>query len=195
VKNDQTEAVQTQAEKIGFRARLENFAAAQADKFKENSSKNVQPSEPLPVISIPAPQRRRNNAELAAIVQDDHNDQMGDPFGDSSRSGDTAASTPAQSVRLSRSTPISPRDPYHPALVNPENISRRGTLTIVSTPQPPSERVEVRNDSLPHTPNSAIFTSDSPISGRNDITQIPGPSEGMTVTVIPAPPRRRQSEE
>lgn len=208
VKSNESEYVRAPAEKMGFKAKLENFAATQADKFKENSAKNAQPSEPLPVISIPAPQRRRNNAELAAIAQDDSNEQEANPFRDryDAENDTSRSSTPARSVPLpgsalmsprgSRySNPTSPKDPYTPTMINQEALTQRGNLTILATPKTSSERIEMRPESMPQSPISVQFTSDSPISGRSDVTQIPGPSDGMTVTVIPAPPRRRQPED
>lgn len=174
-------------EKVGFQARIENFAAAQAEKFKKTSTKNSQPSESLPVISIPAPSRRRNNPELEAIIQDDGEDLISN-LSDHQRNNENNLSrwsTPNASPLSPESGPIGARGLRH----NDPSPPHGSHSPPVHSPQRGSH-LPTFNGSNPQSPRSMTFNFDSPISGRNNVTQLSGPSEGMTVTVIPAPSRR-----
>lgn len=202
VNNLEQKVLQPSSGKMGFKARLENFAAAQADKFKETSTKNSQPSEPLPLISIPAPSRRRNNTELAAIMQEDNEDLESHPVTHIQRDNENEISRPPIQTWLSPvpgSAPVSPSNSRQTNRYSPDgshsppaNPSHRGSnfYPFDSTLETSHMATEQRAESNPQSPQSTIFKPSSPISSRSNVTQLPGHSEGLSLTVIPAPSRR-----
>jgi hypothetical protein len=189
------------------RAKLEDFAATQADKFREKSkaSDNVAP---LPVTVIPAPTRRRN---LAAALEDletaerCEQAQGGSPAWDSSPHttlNQPVAANDGESSRQPRPQRLS--DPYKPDDLNGHSIHQRGAISFVTNVQQDRDREPTETVSPleePRDVNTATGLGSmrsSPIQTRMSHSPISPSSprrDGLTVMSIPAPPRRRRSDD
>lgn len=194
--------------KWDVKARLEDFAAAQAEKLREKKG-STSNTAPLPKTIIPAPPRRRN---LAATLEELEGAEGGErpptqgtsnsrtwiaspisftktPVSDVSQSSDQLSQRP-HSHRLS--------DPYTPNDLSGQSIHQRGTLSLVTNAPQDRDENEIVSPVSPMSPleGPSRFT---PASARISPVQLRPPTsprrEGLPVISIPAPPRRRKNED
>lgn len=164
------------------RARLEDFAATQAEKVR-NKARQGQSIDSLPRTVIPAPPRRRYLD--TTLEESEPTDQY--PRQLSSQNPDlttveTEADHQPRSQRLS--------DPYTPDDLNSHSIHQRGTISIVTAQQ------EREGTSSPMPALEGLRDRTTPISFRNSTRTPTSPRpDGMPVVSIPAPPRRPRSED
>ncbi len=191
--------------KWDVKARLEDFAATQAEKIREKSKANAPVGE-LPVTVIPAPPRRRNlQAALEDLESAGREERENRPdtsysatFIPSPSSFSRTVIDPQPSLRLSPQPPQRLGDPYTPSGLNRQFIQQRGALSfatnaeqdhvgsgIVSSVSPVSP-LEGISQFMPLSTRSSPVQPRSPVSPRKD---------GLPVMSIPAPPRRRRTNE
>jgi len=188
------------------RARLEDFAAIQAEKLRDKNRVNTAVG-PLPVTVIPAPPRRRDlAATLEELEEAERREQQSQaqhvaerPMPE--RSTSVATRTVAPIVEESESPhhphPQRQSDPYRPDDLNGHSIHQRGAIQFVTAlpqdreanePVSPISPLEVQGV----TPLSFINSDrSSPVQSRSPTSQ--RRSDGLPVTSIPAPPRRARS--
>lgn len=188
--------------KWDVRARLEDFAATQAEKFREKKGPNTSIGL-LPVTIIPAPPRRRN---IATTVMEEVEDATGEETAPSSHSTTREATTnvlnktPNTTSGQSPQPPLSHRfsDPYIPDDLTAHSIYQRGGIAIATTVQPSRDGNRTMSPILPVLPldGSRGFT---PISSRSSPLPSRSPAsprrDGLTIVNVPAPPRRPRSNE
>ncbi|TGO43449.1 hypothetical protein BHYA_0001g00800 [Botrytis hyacinthi] len=169
------------------RARIEGFAATQAERFREKTRPTVD-TDPLPLTVIPAPSRRR-----AAAMESEESDT------------DSINPTPDESSRIEiatskRDRPARTTDPYTPDSLNQHSITHRGSISFATAVQPElDQRVEntTASPTLVGSRQTPTFSSSrsSPIQARSPVTPSLQPIiDGLPVTTIPAPPRRPRVE-
>jgi hypothetical protein len=185
--------------KWDVRARLEDFAATQAEKLREKKRSGVSIGT-LPVTVIPAPPRRRNlattyeeleNVEMGEGMHSDSNTFVGSP--DSSL--ERRQTQDQESPRVPRPQRLS--DPYTPDDLNGHSMYQRGAISFLTAVQqerdgdaaispvsPPLEEAVERF--LPASSQGSPYQSRTPSSPRRD---------GLSVMSIPAPARHLKSEE
>jgi hypothetical protein len=189
----------TRADKWDVLGRLEDFAAVQADKLRERT-RPAHDLTPLPVTRIPAPARNRT---LQEISEDLGENEGPAPLLNSRTMGQNTL-TGTSNVNSSE-TPSSPttRDPYTPASLNTNAVTRRGSLSFVASVQRDMDRrlteaattlpsIEGENvvwgEGTPRSLlSSQVVRSNSSHSHNPEIARLP------TVR-IPPPPRRPTSE-
>lgn len=154
---------------LDLRARIEDFAVSQADKFREKTRPPPAPM-PLPRTVIPAPPRRR---DLGAALREleEREEQAAEPVG-----------SPLHS-HPSRTNVVAPSSPRRT-----NSITQRGALSFV-TPAPEHLRPnagEANYAITPMTSHSTLRTNDSPAASYRD---------GLPLLRIPAPPRRPRTSD
>jgi hypothetical protein len=189
--------------KWDVRARLEDFAATQAEKFREKKSPNTNIGL-LPVTIIPAPPRRRN---IATTAIEEMEDARGEETPPSSHSATWEATTnnilnktPNTTTAQSSQPPQSHRfsDPYIPDDLTAHSIYQRGVIAIATTVQPNRDGNRTLSPVSPVSPLEGPrgFT---PISARGSPLPPQSPSslhrDGLPIVNIPAPPRRPRPNE
>lgn len=174
------------------RARIEDFAATQAEKLREKNRPTANVA-PLPITIIPAPTRRRNLAETLEELEREEGGQRqrSDSAPWESLGSSSYNRSPALDQASSRAQPHRLSDPYTPDDLTRHSITQRGTISFVtavqqerSTGESPAEGQE--RNSLPSARTSPSLTR-SPVSPRS--------SNGLPVLSIPAPPRKPRSDE
>jgi PalH/RIM21 len=185
--------------KWDVRARLEDFAATQAEKLREKTRPSVSVA-PLPVTIIPAPPRRRNLAttyeelENAEREEQPLNSESNTYVASPDLSLERRGMQDQESTRIPRPQRLS--DPYTPDDLNGHSIHQRGAISFLTAVQQerdgeraisPLSALEDGGDRLsPITPRGSPPQSRTPSSPRRD---------GLPVMSIPAPVRRRRSED
>ena len=165
-----------------IRARIEDFAATRAEKFREKNRPTVNTA-PLPVTIIPAPSRRRNLAQSLADLDEEDQSHL--------QRSESAPWEPVPGSPLHRTQTYHNRlsDPYTPDDLTRHSITQRGTISFVMSQQDrpigDASHEEHRNSQLSSRTSPNIVRS--PVSPRN--------SNGLPVVSIPAPPRRPRSDE
>ncbi|KAK6611588.1 hypothetical protein H4I95_02384 [Botrytis cinerea] len=173
--------------KWDVRARIEGFAATQAERFREKTRPTVD-TDPLPLTVIPAPSRRR-----AVATESEESDT------------DSISPTPDESSHIEvttsrRDRPARTTDPYTPDSLNQHSITHRGSISFATAVQPElDQRVEnaTASPTLVGSRQTPTFSSSrsSPITVRSPVTpSLPPIIDGLPVTTIPAPPRRPRVE-
>jgi PalH/RIM21 len=187
------------------RARLEEFAATQAEKLREKTRPVVDvPS--LPVTVIPAPVRRRNlQATLEKLENADRHELplTSPPAPESLRirtSHTTLGVDESDPSQRSRSQRLN--DPHTPDDLNRRPIHQRGAVSFVTGGQQDRDRLGgIRAEPLsPVSPTSPIVDPRDrtpTISSRNSniLIRTASSPNGLPVHSIPAPPRRPRSNE
>ena len=163
------------------RARIENFAAIQAEKLRDKKRPPINAA-PLSVTVIPAPSRRRGPAQCTeeSEIADRSHLQGSDSVPLELQSNSLVHRT--QSHRLS--------DPYTPDDLTRHSITQRGTISFLTPPQ--QDRLtqdcpiaEDQQRTIQSNPRSRSSIVRSPVSIRS--------SGGLPVVSIPAPRRRPRS--
>jgi hypothetical protein len=175
------------------RARIEDFAAAQAEKLREKNRPTANVAL-LPVTVIPAPTRRRNLAETLEQLEREEGTQRqrsdSAPWG--SLPGSSYNRSPTLFQPSSNTQPHRLSDPYRPEDLTRHSITQRGAISFVTAVQQDrstgegSSAEDQHRNSQPSSRNSSGLTR-SPVSPHN--------SNGLPVLSIPAPPRRPRSDE
>jgi hypothetical protein len=169
-----------------LRARLEDFAATQADRFWERTRPTAS-AEPLPLTVIPAPTRRRAMVEAEAPEARSSPTRSPLPEGPFNIEIDTSGHD--QHTRTS--------DPYTPNSLQGHSITHRGSISFATAVQP---EIDQRVESNAISPTLAV-SRDTPASSssRSSPSQArssgPPMQSGLPVIVIPAPPRRPRVED
>jgi hypothetical protein len=189
--------------KWDVRARLEDFAAAKAEKLREKTRPSVSTGQ-LPVTIIPAPPRRRN---LATTYEELENAETVERSRNTSTDSDsnTFVATPHSSVerRLTQdpeSLPVSrpqrSSDPYTPEDLNGHSIHQRGAIVFLTAAH--QER-DGNNPVSPVSPLESPRDRLPPLSSRSSLVESGAPSslrrDGLPIMSIPAPPRHARSNE
>jgi hypothetical protein len=188
-----------------LRARLEEFAETQADKFREKTRPSVNVGS-LPVTVIPAPTRRR---DLAAALEELEDAESGQATLGTSVGLNSLPSTilnrraeDLESARLSRPERLG--DPYTPDDLNGHSILQRGTISfITSVQQDRGRRIEEGHEFLspvsPESPLEEPLSRNSLLSSRSSHIQSRTPTsprrDGLPVLSIPALPRHPRSDD
>ncbi|KAG4031077.1 hypothetical protein MFRU_010g02020 [Monilinia fructicola] len=171
-----------------MRARIEGFAATQAERFREKTRPTVD-TDPLPLTVIPAPSRRRG---LATKSEDSETGSINPmPEGPSQLEIDTSG----------RDRPSRTSDPYTPDSLQRHSITHRGSISFATAVQP---EIDQRAENITSSPtlvasrNTPTYSSSrsSPLQARSPVTPaLPPIIDGLPVTTIPAPPRRPRVED
>lgn len=162
-----------------LRGRLENFAASQADRIRDRTRASAS-TEPLPVIVIPAPPRRRN---LAATLEELDEEERGQRPWNPPPSPNVRSTPSTEPSRTHRSS-----DPYTPVDLNQRSITHRGTVSFVSGH-------DERRDGAAASPmddqrESSLAGSRSPPSRTPRAhSPPPAPRNGVPVLSMPTPQR------
>jgi len=170
-----------------LRGRMEDFAAAQAEKLREKTrpTPNV---EALPVTVIPAPTRRRNLTtalEELEAAEMDQNARTGSGSDNallsthrSQRSVDNQSPRVIQISRMS--------DPYTPSDLNRQSVTQRGAISFVTTA--PHDRDDEQGSFLEERREGSSGSSrSSPFLPRSSSSVT---RDGLPILRISAPPRR-----
>lgn len=185
--------------KWDVRARLEDFAATQAEKLREKARPSVSVG-PLPVTIIPAPPRRRN---LATTYEELEDAKRGERPTNSDSNTFVGSAEPSLERRLTQDQeptrvpqPQRLSDPYTPDDLNGHSIHQRGAISFLTAVQ--QER-DGESAISPVSPLEDVGERLPPISPRGSPAQSRTPSsprrDGLPVMSIPAPVRRPRSEE
>ncbi|CAD6444026.1 522382ac-d88d-40f3-ad1a-518b872a88fb-CDS [Sclerotinia trifoliorum] len=167
-----------------MRARIEGFAAAQAERFREKTRPTVN-TDPLPLTVIPAPRRRAN-----APVSDFSGSDSIQPAPEGSSQIESESN---QHTRTS--------DPYTPDSLQRHSITHRGSISFATAVQPETDQRFEDTTTSPTLVNSRQthnFSSlrSSPVQARSPVTPaLPSIIDGLPVKTIPAPPRRPRVED
>ncbi|QSZ37014.1 hypothetical protein DSL72_009106 [Monilinia vaccinii-corymbosi] len=170
------------------RARIEGFAATQAEKFREKTRPTVD-TEPLPLTVIPAPSRRR----VVATESENSQTHLISPAPEWPPHLEVGTSGRDQPTRTS--------DPYTPDSLQRHSITRRGSISIATAAQPEIDlRLEntISSQNLVSSRNTPTYSSSrsSPLQARSLVTPaLPPIIDALPVTTIPAPPRRPRVED
>ncbi|KAI9649419.1 pH-response regulator protein palH/rim21 [Ciborinia camelliae] len=170
-----------------MRARIEGFAATQAERFREKTRPTVD-TEPLPLTVIPAPSRRR-------AVTTESEEPVIDPISPTRVvSSHMEIDASGQHARTC--------DPYTPDSLQRHSITHRGSISIATAVQ--SEIDQRANENTTSSPTliasryTPPFSSSrsSPLQARSPVAPaLPPIIDGLPVTTIPAPPRRPRVED
>ncbi|TVY65707.1 pH-response regulator protein [Lachnellula suecica] len=181
------------------RTRLEEFAATQAEKFREKTRPSDSAA-PLPVTVIPAPVRRRNLAATLEELENEDGPQQPPLVPVPTQNRSYPSADEADSSQHARSQRLS--DPYTPGDLNRHSIHHRGTLSFVTAAQEDRERLAgIQDEIVPSASpiSSMIEQRDraTTLSSRNSNIQVRPPTSprGLPITSIPAPPRRPRSND
>jgi PalH/RIM21 len=174
--------------------RLEDFAAIQAEKFREKARPTHDPAT-LPVTRIPAPARRRTLGEI--IEELDNSVQSQDSNRTSGHVGEEtlASSNPVQSSNPSSSARL--QAPQASGVLESRTVTSRGNVSFADPIQRDRDRRadetidgldNVQLHSTLQTPQSSQYQSRGSSQPRSpDLSRLP-------VMRIPAPPRRTRSD-
>jgi hypothetical protein len=171
-----------------LRARLEDFAATQADRFRERTQPTLS-AEPLPVTVIPAPTRRRAVVEPEAEAPETRSSPTRSPLPEGPFNIEIDTSGQDQHTRTS--------DPYTPNSLQGHSITHRGSISFATAVQP---EIDQRVESSAISP-TLVVSRDTPASSslRSSPSQarssVPPVQSSLPVIVIPAPPRRPRVED
>jgi len=172
------------------RARIEDFAATQAEKLREKNRPTANVT-PLPVTVIPAPTRRRNLEETLEELE--RNDEPQRQRNESApwESVGTSAYTrsPANEQPPNQTQTHRLSDPYTPDNLNGHSISQRGAISFVTS----SQQDRSAGDSPVEGHQRSSTSRNSPNLIRGPLS--PRNSSGLPVMSIPAPPRRPRLDE
>jgi len=157
-----------------IRARLEDFAATQAEKFREKTRPNVD-VEPLPLTIIPAPSRRRRNLEGISRNEE----RCGEV---SSRIALDRSETPDEIEPLSQQSRTSDR--YIPDALNQSSITRRGSVSFVT---PMQQERRIGEGRLVSPREESHGDGSRPLSSLSGV-------DGLPIISVPAPPRRHRDD-
>lgn len=195
--------------KWDIKSRFEDFASVQAEKMREKSKSSTTLSAPLPKTVIPAPPRRRN---LAATLEDIETAERVDRVITLERNNsnqrieltgslirDPAQDIPQLSIHPSPQ-PGNQRlsDPYTPNDYSGQSFHQRGALSFVISPQHDDELLSPVSPLSPAgTQAHSSFAALSAQSSTAQLRPLPGSPrrDGVPVMSIPAPPRRRRTNE
>jgi hypothetical protein len=174
------------------RARIEDFAATQADKFRDKAQPAVV-AEDLPITIIPAPPRRRNLADtLQELEAADRGERPRADSRGASVQQSISQSVPhgQESTEPTRRARIS--DPYTPSDLNRHSITQRGTISFVNAVQ--QDRRQGGDESPEQLRRNSPSVS---LQGSLSQPQSPGTAykNGLPLLCIPPPPRRPRSDE
>ena len=189
-----------------LRARLEDFAATQADKLREKTRPNVN-IEPLPVTVIPAPVRRRNLAAALEELEDAERGQTRGTYGGWESLPSTVlnrTSGPGEMETRHITRPQRLSDPYTPDDLHGHSIHQRGTISFVTAVQQDRDRgTEERHELL--SPVSPLSPLEEPISRNSELSSRSSPfqsrtptssrRDGLPIVSIPAPTRGPRSDD
>ncbi|ESZ98340.1 PalH [Sclerotinia borealis F-4128] len=171
-----------------MRARIEGFAATQAERYREKTRPTVD-TVPLPLTVIPAPSRRRAVASESEELDTDLTNPSHE--GPSHTEIDTSG----------RDNHTRTSDPYTPDSLQRHSITHRGSISFATAVQPEIDQRVENTTSSPtlmtsrHTPTFSSSRS-SPPQARTPVTPaLPPIIDGLPVTTIPAPPRRPRVED
>ncbi|EPE26948.1 PalH [Glarea lozoyensis ATCC 20868] len=181
--------------KWDVRGRFEEFAATQADKFRDKGRPN-DTAAPLPLMVIPAPPRRRNlHATLRELEEAE-----GRPIPDSRPFSPEITVTQASQDDIGHvRQPQRFSDPYTPDDLGRHSIHQRGAISFLTSEREQQNRPD--NDLIsPVSPIAPTEASrDRTLSAGSSTTPMRTPTsssrEGLTVRTIPAPPRRPRTPE
>jgi hypothetical protein len=194
--------------KWDVKARLEDFAATQAEKLREKAKASSANTVQLPVTVIPAPPRRRN---LQATLADLESAERGEstPTAETrswvaspSNLNQALAPVPDDGQHSVQPSPV-PRphrlsDPYTPDDLSRQSIHQRGTLSFAMNAQHERDENEIVS---PVSPLSAVEGANrfTPANVRSSPVQLRPPvsprRSGLPVVSIPAPPRRPRTSD
>jgi hypothetical protein len=168
------------------RGRLEEFAATQADKFRDKG-RQVENVTPLQVMVIPAPPRRRN---LQATLQELEDAERGPIPGIRPFSPEIMI-TQANQDDISHRQPQRFSDPYTPNDLGRHSIHQRGAISFVTSDREQQSRPE---EDIVSPVSPTEDSRDRTLSAGSNTTHIRTPTsssrDGLIVRTIPAPPRR-----
>lgn len=170
------------------RAKIEGFAAAQVENFREKDRGAVNTA-PLPVRVIPAPTRRRNIAATLKELQGE--DTIERDRSDSAQ----WESLPSSSQNSSEvfdplshpSLPHRSSEPYTPDDLTRHSIIQRDAISFITAVDQDRQRGAEQDSPLDDRRRNSSSLSRSPTS--------PHSSNGLPVLSIPAPTRRPRSDE
>ncbi|CAG8956382.1 hypothetical protein HYFRA_00003764 [Hymenoscyphus fraxineus] len=174
--------------KWDVRGRIEDFAATQADKYREKSRADVTTA-PLTRTVIPAPPRRRNLQQTLEELE--HAETLN---GTGSVPGITSATSQNTMGEFLQVEQPRSSDPYTPDDLGFHAVHQRGAISIVTSDRErspgqdeglsPVSPISPEDDRAPSQRNSAIIIT--PVSPRRD---------GLPILSIPAPPRRPRRDD
>lgn len=168
------------------RARIEGFAATQAERFREKTRPTVD-TDPLPLTVIPAPSRRR-----AVATESEHSDV--DSINPALEGPSLTGNDSSERDRHTRTS-----DPYTPDSLQRHSITHRGSISFATAVQPEiDQQNSMSSPTLVNSRQTHTFSSSrsSPIQARSPATPaLPRIIDGLPVTTIPAPPRRPRVED
>ncbi|PSS13171.1 hypothetical protein M430DRAFT_36297 [Amorphotheca resinae ATCC 22711] len=183
-----------------IRARIEDFASIQAEKFRDRTRPSAT-GEPLPVTVIPAPIRRRNLAAALEELEELEEAERGQRPWSSSESTpwESLPSTGLSQARMLEETDSAGRtqprssDPYTPDDLSRHSITQRGTISFVTAGQGRREGDEDVTSQHEEPRRSSPTSSRSfHFQTRSSTSTHPA---GLPVLTIPAPPRRPSPDE
>ncbi|KAF4624492.1 hypothetical protein G7Y89_g13679 [Cudoniella acicularis] len=189
VKPQENTKVHGSSHRWDVKGRLEEFAATQADKFREKTRPNIN-TDRLPVTIIPAPPRRRNlQATLEELENAERRNVPHSEPGFSNFSPTITANDHSEQTRPQRLS-----DPYTPDDISRHSIHQRGAISFVTEDR---ERIAAHDELV--SPMSESGDS-NPVFSSLASTRIRTPTsprkDGLLVFSIPAPPRQpRRNEE
>jgi hypothetical protein len=176
--------------KWDVRGRIEEFAATQADKFRDKG-KPTDNAAPLQVMVIPAPPRRRN---LQATLRELEAAERG-PIPESRPFSPEIVISQANQGDFSQlGRPQRFSDPYTPDDLGQRSIHQRGAISIVTSEREQQSRSE--DELIP--PVLPVLSTDElrertlSLGSSTNHSRTPTSStrDGLVVRTIPAPPRR-----
>ncbi|TVY40360.1 pH-response regulator protein [Lachnellula subtilissima] len=195
------------SDRWNVRAKLEGFAATQAEKLREKTRPVIDAAS-LPLTVIPAPVRRRDlQATLEELENADRHEQpLSSPTAPKPWPNSTSRTTPVfddpdPSQRShSRSQRLS--DPYTPDDLSRRSTHQRGTVSFVSAGQQDRERLASSRNKPTSPVSPSSIGADSrdkaaTISSRssNNLVGTAASTTGLPVHSIPAPPRKPRSND
>lgn len=171
-----------------LRSRIEDFAATQADKFRDKA-RAAPVTEPLPITIIPAPPRRRN---IAATLEELEVADRSQRSRANSRGIQPSTHQPMTHGDTESVYRVPSSDPNSHKNLNRHSITQRGNISFVDSVQQGRLQAEdespgnIRGNSLPVILQSSVSQPHSPTTAYRN---------GLPILSIPPPPRRPRSEE
>ncbi|RAL68586.1 hypothetical protein DID88_007305 [Monilinia fructigena] len=156
-----------------MRARIEGFAATQAERFREKT----RPPQSIQTHFLSPIRKRAQSTQCLKVHLIWRIDTSG------------------------RERPTRTSDPYTPDSLQRHSITHRGSISFATTVQPEmDQRVEniTSSPTLVASRNTPTYSSSrsSPLQARSPVTPaLPPIIDGLPVTTIPAPPRRPRVED